>query len=357
MDENKVITEEVMSENNNEKRCSKCGALIAEGQQFCPNCGKKVGGEKDKRRIGKGYIITAILLVVLIAAGAFGGIKINEKIKYAKFLEEVKKNPNTPHDHEWEEATCTEPARCKLCGKTKGAAFGHKVDKWETVKEAACQDEGIQEGSCIRCGEIQQKSIAKLGHRWGAWNTVAEPTCDVNGRKERTCTVCGAVDKQSITCLGHAWVEGDIVIEARYDSKGSKVYTCSRCGKVEEHEYEASPEEYERTYKEDCKTYTYKEIARDPDSYKYEMAKFKGEVIQVLEDGNYVALRVNITKTSWGYTDTIYVMYERKPGEPRILEDDIITIWGFLDGLYTYESVLGAEITLPWFIAEYLTVN
>ena len=62
--------------------------------------------------------------------------------------------------------------------------------------------------------------------------------------------------------------------------------------------------------------------------------KVTGEVIQSMKStyGNSVTLRVNITK--WGtystyYKDTVYVTYTYPDSSAeRILEDDIITIYG-----------------------------
>lgn len=119
-----------------------------------------------------------------------------------------------------------------------------------------------------------------------------------------------------------------------------------------------SLEEVEMDYKNKCKEYTYEDIARNPEETRGNDAKFRGEVIQVLEDGNSVEMRVNITKESYGYSDTIYVSYDRKSeNEDRILEDDIITIYGKLGGLETYTSILGADITLPQVFAEYIEIE
>lgn len=114
-----------------------------------------------------------------------------------------------------------------------------------------------------------------------------------------------------------------------------------------------------------CQEYTYKEIARNPNDYKGKHAKFKGEVIQVVEDGDSVTLRVNITaeEASWeesGYTysDTIYVEYTRKSeNESRILDDDIITLYGTLNGLMDYSSVLGSQVSCPYLLAEYIVIE
>lgn len=125
---------------------------------------------------------------------------------------------------------------------------------------------------------------------------------------------------------------------------------------MEKIEPEFTIEDYVNSYKEQCKEYTYKEIARNPDSVKGEYAKLTGEVIQVLESGKSVTLRVDITKDKYGYySDTVYVTYTRKSDtEDRILEDDIITIYGKLGGIETYTSVLGSEVSLPKIFAEYI---
>lgn len=41
----------------------------------------------------------------------------------------------------------------------------------------------------------------------------------------------------------------------------------------------------------------------------------------------------------------------------RILEGDIITIWGECDGLYSYESVLGSKVSLPKIDVKYYSID
>lgn len=116
----------------------------------------------------------------------------------------------------------------------------------------------------------------------------------------------------------------------------------------------------EKDFKADCKTYTYEELARNPDKVAGEKVKVTGEVIQALYDTDSVDLRVNITKEgmySTYYTDTIYVVYYPEEGEDKILEDDIITIWGTSQGDYTYTSTIGASVTLPLIFAEYVSID
>lgn len=93
---------------------------------------------------------------------------------------------------------------------------------------------------------------------------------------------------------------------------------------------------------------TYDQIARTPDNYKEKKVKFTGRVVQVIENSDEITLRI-ATKKSYGsyYDDIILVYYSPSLITSRILEDDIITIYGVSKGLYTYESTLGGAITVP----------
>ena len=58
-----------------------------------------------------------------------------------------------------------------------------------------------------------------------------------------------------------------------------------------------------------------------------------------------------------GAIATSRLLYLRPDGESRILEDDRVTVYGASTGLYTYESVSGASITLPQFLADTVSVK
>ena len=111
-------------------------------------------------------------------------------------------------------------------------------------------------------------------------------------------------------------------------------------------------------YMEQCSSYDFKEIARNPEAHKGEYAKFTGEVIQVMEENSAYTLRVNITKGDYDiWTDTILVYYLGSADNNRILEEDIIDIYGQLGGMYTYTTVMGADNTVPLMYAEYIDIN
>ena len=127
-----------------------------------------------------------------------------------------------------------------------------------------------------------------------------------------------------------------------------------------EAEEKAKKEKEEADFKASCQTYTFEQIARNPDNFKGTKVKVTGEVIQVLYGYDSVDIRMNITKEgtySTYYTDTIYVTYTPEEGEDKILEDDIITVYGTSQGDYSYTSTIGAQVTLPLISGKYITLE
>ena len=101
---------------------------------------------------------------------------------------------------------------------------------------------------------------------------------------------------------------------------------------------------------------TFSNLERNPDDYEGKKVKLTGRVIQVMESDNEVDLRVATSKAmygeGYGYDDVFYAYIlnadatkEKLPS--RILEDDVITIYGTSEGLYTYTSTADIDITLP----------
>lgn len=114
-------------------------------------------------------------------------------------------------------------------------------------------------------------------------------------------------------------------------------------------------------YISQCRTISYEKLARNPESYRGDYFKFTGEVIQVVQQGKKVQLRVNVTPetlydTTY-YSDTIFVVASLPDDGNRILENDIITLYGVCDGLYTYTTVLGSSMSIPKISAAYWDVK
>jgi hypothetical protein len=111
----------------------------------------------------------------------------------------------------------------------------------------------------------------------------------------------------------------------------------------------ATPDEV----KAKAQTIAYESLAREPSKYTGTTVTFTGKVIQVQESGRSVTLRVDVTKGPFGsWSDTIYVEYRRTSDtEPRILEGDIIRLYGDFKGLKSYKAIMGQTITIPRVVA------
>ncbi|MCX4271923.1 MAG: toxin regulator [Acetatifactor sp.] len=89
---------------------------------------------------------------------------------------------------------------------------------------------------------------------------------------------------------------------------------------------------------------TYDQLARTPDEYKGELVKFTGKVLQVIEGDSEIDIRLAVDKD---YDTVIYCGYDPGIVTSRVLEDDIITVYGVSLGLHSYTSTLGGKITIP----------
>lgn len=98
-------------------------------------------------------------------------------------------------------------------------------------------------------------------------------------------------------------------------------------------------------------TIPYDDLFRYNEQHVGKVVRYVGEVIQVQEDvciqcdtPSYT-LRIAVTEGSYGlWDDPIWVDYE---GTDRFLEDDIVTVWGVVEGLQSYTAVLGNQVTIP----------
>ena len=106
-------------------------------------------------------------------------------------------------------------------------------------------------------------------------------------------------------------------------------------------------------YKSECKTLRYKDIERNPKTYKGQKTKVTGKVIQAQEGWfDSVTLRVQDSNQ-----DIWYVTYTMGENESRILEKDTVTVYGTCEGVETYTTILGGSVTIPAIEAKYIDVK
>lgn len=142
---------------------------------------------------------------ILYESGSLGG---QGKVGAIDFIE-------APSAHTWIPANCTTPRTCSVCGRTSGAALGHKADK----DAATCTEAQLcTRENCPNVGKVIQ---AALGHDMKA------ATCT----KASTCSRCDHTEGEP---LGHTW----------QDATCTAPKTCSVCketeGKALGHDYGAT---------------------------------------------------------------------------------------------------------------------
>ena len=108
--------------------------------------------------------------------------------------------------HNWQEATCTTPKTCSVCGATEGDVAHNWVAATCTTPE-----------TCSVCKATEGDA---LGHSWVAANCTTPKTCSVCGATEgdvahswlaATCTTpetCSVCNKIGRAALGHSYVKG-----------------------------------------------------------------------------------------------------------------------------------------------------
>lgn len=107
---------------------------------------------------------------------------------------------------------------------------------------------------------------------------------------------------------------------------------------------EEEPKEKEEEIVKDIEYATYEDLARNPDKNKGKPVKFQGEIIQVVEGDLFNKYRFVVGDD---YDQIILLEIPNFKLEERILEGDLLTITGVSQGNITYETVLGASVTVP----------
>ena len=92
-------------------------------------------------------------------------------------------------------ATCTEKAKCAVCGAEYGDALGHDFTTSWT------HDDNEHWKQCSRCDAKDDVSP----HTWDSGTITTAPTCTKAGKKTYSCTKCDATKIEPIPATGHSW--------------------------------------------------------------------------------------------------------------------------------------------------------
>ena len=97
---------------------------------------------------------------------------------------------------------------------------------------------------------------------------------------------------------------------------------------------------------------TYDEFFRHADQYIGKKVELRGEVIQAIDSWGEIQYRVKLKDNG---SDVVYATADSSV--TRMLNGDTVTIYGEFTGTVTYESTLGAEITIPSVAVEKVTID
>ena len=220
--------------------------------------------------------------------------------------------------HEWKEATCNSSKKCVKCGMEEGQKLGHTVTEYNIEKEPSCSEYGIKSGTCTVCGAVVNENISMMEHFAGEWETVHTET--YVGKKVRKCTICKNV--------------------------------------IEEEEFIKNPIQIKDDYKFFSAPYNYLQLSRVADVNVGKKAHVKGCILQSIEGEEAFIFLVEITKTTYGWDDLIWVTYNRNDADlHRFVEKEVIDIYGEISGMKTYETTGGTYKTVPHIKAKYIDVG
>nr|AET37259.1 TcdC [Clostridioides difficile] len=194
------------------------------------------------------------------------------------------------------------------------------------------------------------KGIALLAFIFGVFfGNISSPACSED-HEEVISNQTSVIDSQKteIETLNSKLSDAEPWFKMKDDEK--KAIEAENQRKAEEAK---KAEEQRKKEEEEKKGYdtgiTYDQLARTPDDYKYKKVKFEGKVIQVIEDGDEVQIRLAV---SGNYDKVVLCSYKKSITPSRVLEDDYITIRGISAGTITYESTMGGNITIPGIAVE-----
>ena len=122
----------------------------------------------------------------------------------------------------------------------------------------------------------------------------------------------------------------------------------------------AELEKEKKAFIKACKTAKYKDLMRNPDNYKGKKFKVKGKIEQTvdggfLDDTKYYRVLVDADKDGY-YLDSeeYYIADKRIDKKPKLLDDDVIELYGTFSGTEKLTRVLGNSDEIPKIDMKYV---
>lgn len=120
--------------------------------------------------------------------------------------------------------------------------------------------------------------------------------------------------------------------------------------KNEATETEYSTEQFEAEFRAACQEYSYDDIARKTDELNGSYAKLTAEIAQVIKGDDDVNTYYDayVDADFDGYYESEICIWDcRQSGSENLLEDDIIELYGMLDGQTSLDTLAGETVYMP----------
>lgn len=101
-----------------------------------------------------------------------------------------------------------------------------------------------------------------------------------------------------------------------------------------------------------ARTIPYNQLEKNADRYAGEKVVFRGQIMQIQETLGSTFMLLSVTDEGYGFwTDNVWVDYE---GTINGAEEDVITVYGTIEGSKSYETQIGGETYVPQMTARYV---
>lgn len=309
-------------------KCSYCKQHMSIKSKVCPNCGKRTKNNRN------GWILVGIICIGWILVFAIAGNDNESK-------ETINSSESQSKDVAKKEVKATDVYYLDLY---------NNFDKYKDKQVKFSGKVTYIYGNTVNMDEKMSGLTDMI-------------TIDVNDSKSTKdikegdyVTVTGvATDK----ILGYLYIKEGEILSSGNNSKKDLASAEKKYNKLlaeeekekkakeekEQHEKEKQVRQEMSKFKKTCKQYEYKDLARNPESYQGKKIKLKVKISQIidggiLDDNTYYRVYTNGEDDMWWLGDEYLIMDSREDKTLKLLEDDIIEVYGEFDGTTELERAL-----------------
>lgn len=171
----------------------------------------------------------------------FGTLYVTGKVHVYGSLHCLDCNGDNPYDYDYGKLVCENYINIHeyiymnqqylLSGVPE---ISHHYGSWKVIVEETCKIPGINQRTCIDCGQVDSDIINTFkGHTYGGWTTIQSASCGISGSRSRECIHCNYVQTESIPALNHNFSSWKTTSKATIFKSGRLQRICANCNRVE----------------------------------------------------------------------------------------------------------------------------